>query len=407
MSSSRAGLEHLHEVMAAKVSGGRLPGVVYLVAHGDEVHAEAIGGLGFGDSAPMRRDTVFRITSMTKPILAAAAMMMVDDGRLPLDAPVERWLPELAEPRVLRRVDGPLDDTAPAVRPITVADLLTYRMGYGMVVEPTFEPPYPVLTTARDLELVMGPPDPRTPHGPDEWIRRFATLPLMDQPGELWRYQASALVLGVLVARAAGQQLGDFFADRLFGPLGMTDTGFDLPAADVDRLPNYYMTDPETRRMRPQTVSQAPQWTRPPAFPSGAAGLLSTVDDYLAFARLLLDKGVYRGQRLLSERAVELMTTNVLSDEQIARGGALLGGRGWGHGMSVVVRPDEVSDLPGRYGWEGGYGTSWFNHPGLDLVAILLTQVSDVLFDGTMTEFGRAATGVCRMQVAKNVPTVE
>jgi CubicO group peptidase (beta-lactamase class C family) len=355
----------------------------------------------------MRRDTVFRITSMTKPILAAAAMMMVDDGRLPLDAPVERWLPELAHRRVLRRVDGPLDDTVPAVRPITVGDLLTYRMGYGMVVEPTFEPPYPVLTTARDLELVMGPPDPRTPHGPDEWIRRFATLPLMDQPGELWRYQASALVLGVLVARAAGQQLGDFFADRLFGPLGMTDTGFDLPAADVDRLPNYYMTDPETRRMRPQTVSQAPQWTRPPAFPSGAAGLLSTVDDYLAFARLLLDKGVYRGQRLLSERAVELMTTNVLSNEQIARGGALLGGRGWGHGMSVVVRPDEVSDLPGRYGWEGGYGTSWFNHPGLDLVAILLTQVSDVLFDGTMTEFGRAATGVCRMQVAKNVPTVE
>ena len=315
------------------------------------------------------------------------------DGRLALDAPVDRWLPELADRRVLRRIDGPLDDTVPADRPITVADVLTYRMGYGMIVEPSFDPPYPVVTATNDLELMTGPPEPRTPHGPDEWIRRFGTLPLMGQPGEQWRYNAPALVLGVLVARAAGQPLGDFFAERVFAPLGMAQTGFHLPTADADRLPDCYLTNFATGVMEPYPLSPPELWTAPPAFPSGAAGLVSTVDDYFAFAQLMRGNGVYQGRRLLSERSVDLMTTNVLTDEQIARGGMLLGGRGWSYGMSVAVRPDDVSDVPGRYGWEGGSGTSWFNHPGLDLVAILLTQVSDVLFNGTLTEFGRAAIG--------------
>jgi len=390
---SRDGLDQLHALMAGKVDKGELPGLVYLVAHGDEVHVETIGTLAFDDATEMRRDTIFRIASLTKPVLAAAAMMLVDDGRLALDAPVDRWLPELADRRVLRRIDGPLDDTVPADRPITVADVLTYRMGYGMIVEPSFDPPYPVVTATNDLELMTGPPEPRTPHGPDEWIRRFGTLPLMGQPGEQWRYNAPALVLGVLVARAAGQPLGDFFAERVFAPLGMAQTGFHLPTADADRLPDCYLTNFATGVMEPYPLSPPELWTAPPAFPSGAAGLVSTVDDYFAFAQLMRGNGVYQGRRLLSERSVDLMTTNVLTDEQIARGGMLLGGRGWSYGMSVAVRPDDVSDVPGRYGWEGGSGTSWFNHPGLDLVAILLTQVSDVLFNGTLTEFGRAAIG--------------
>jgi len=396
---SRDGLERLHALMAGKVDKGEIPGLVYLVAHGDEVQVETIGTLAFDDAgdgggaAPMRRDTIFRIASLTKPVLAAAAMMLVDDGRLTLDAPVDRWLPELADRRVLRRIDGPLDDTVRADRPITVADVLTYRMGYGMIVEPSFDPPYPVVTATNELQLMTGPPEPRTPHGPDEWIRRFGTLPLMSQPGETWRYNAPALVLGVLVARAAGQPLADFFAERIFAPLGMAQTGFHLAAAAADRLPACYMTNFATGVLEPYLLSPPELWTAPPAFPSGASGLLSTVDDYFAFTQLLRGNGVYQGRRLLSERSVELMTTNVLTDEQIARGGMLLGGRGWSYGMSVVVRPDDVSDVPGRYGWEGGSGTSWFNHPGLDLVAILLTQVSDVLFNGTLTEFGRAAIG--------------
>src|SRR2546427_8550017 len=185
-SKSHAGLDLPNEAMAARVAKGELPGMVTLVAHGDDARVDTIGVMAFGSDEPMRRDTIFRITSMTKPILALATMLLVEEGRLALDQPVDRLLPELAERRVLRRIDGPLDDTVPARRSITVEDLLTFRMGHGLIFEPTFDPPYPIVIAARDLELVMGPPDPRTPHNPDEWLSRFATLPLMYQPGERW-----------------------------------------------------------------------------------------------------------------------------------------------------------------------------------------------------------------------------
>jgi CubicO group peptidase (beta-lactamase class C family) len=390
-STPPAGLDRLHDAMAARVANGELPGMVTLIAHGDDVHVDTIGAMAFGSDDPMRRDTILRITSMTKPILAAATMTLVEDGRLALDEPVDRLLPELADRRVLERIDGPLDETVPARRPITVEDLLTFRMGYGLVFEPSFEPPYPVIKAAAELQLVMGPPDPRTPHDPDEWIRRFGTLPLMYQPGERWQYNAGALVLSVLAARASGQSLEDLFRTRIFEPLGMKDTGFWMPAERTGRLPSYYMTNPQTGKLELQTLSPPSEWTRPPAFPAGSAGLLSTVDDYLPFARLLLDKGAHPGGRLLSERSVELMTTNHLTPEQIAGAGPALGGRGWGFGMSVVTAPDEASPVPGRYGWDGGYGTSWFNDPNRDLVAIAMTQTSDFLFNGGVAEFTKLA----------------
>jgi CubicO group peptidase (beta-lactamase class C family) len=183
-STSDSELDGLHKAMAARVAKGELPGLVMLVAHGSDVHVDTIGVTAIGSDDPMRRDTIFRIASMTKPILAAATMMLVEDGRLALDEHADRLLPELADRRVLKRIDGPLDQTIPAARPITVEDLLTFRMGYGMIFEPSLEPPYPIITAANELELVMGPPDPPTPHNPDEWIRRFGTLPLMYQPGE-------------------------------------------------------------------------------------------------------------------------------------------------------------------------------------------------------------------------------
>jgi len=390
-SKSRAGLERLHEAMAARVAKGELPGMVTLVAHREDVHVDTIGVTAFGGAEPMRRDTIFRITSMTKPILALATMMLVDDGVLNLDEPVDRLLPELANRRVLRNIDGPLDDTVPARRPITVLDLLTFRMGHGLVMEPTFDPPYPIINAARDLELVMGPPDPRTPHDPDEWLRRFATLPLMYQPGERWQYNTGSLVLGVLVARASRKPLADFFSTRIFEPLGMKDTGFTVPAEQTSRMPTVYMTNFATGKLEQQTASRPQVWTQPPPFPSGAAGLVSTIDDYLAFARLLLSDGMHKGSRLLSARSVHLMTTNHLTPEQIAGGGPILGGQGWGLGMAVATTPDEVSSVPGRYGWNGGYGTFWFNDPSRDLIAIAMSQVSDILFNGTATEFAKLA----------------
>ncbi|MFC3979043.1 serine hydrolase domain-containing protein [Streptosporangium jomthongense] len=391
----RAGFDRVRQAMAARVEKGELSGMVLLVAQGDETLVEPIGATALGGDEPMRRDTIFRVGSMTKAVLAAATMTLVEDGTLRLEEPVDRLLPELAGRRVLRRLDGPLDDTVPAGRPITVEDLLTFRMGYGLVFGvtpdspyPTIDLPYPVIEAARELELVTGPPDPRTPHDPDEWMRRFGTLPLMCQPGERWQYNTASLVLGVLVARATGMSLGDVFRTRLFEPLDMAETGFHLPAEHLGRLPVHYMTGP-TGELTPQTHTADEAWTRPPAFPSGAAGLVSTVDDYLAFARMLLAGGVHQGRRVLSERSVELITTDHLTAGQRASGDIVLAGHGWGYGVAVVTEPDEISSVPGRYGWDGGYGTSWFNHPARDLVVMAMTQTSDFLFNGSLADLGR------------------
>jgi CubicO group peptidase (beta-lactamase class C family) len=390
-SVSQAGLDRLHRAMAARVAKREMPGVVTLVAQGDEVHVGAIGTMAFGGDEPVRRDTIFRIASMTKPILAAATMMLVEDGTIALDEPVDRLLPELAGRRVLRHIDGPLDDTVAANRPIILEDLLTFRLGHGLIVEPTFDPPFPIVKAANELQLAMGPPDPRTPHGPDQWIQRFGRLPLMYQPGERWQYNTGSLVLGVLVARAAGEPLEAVLRTRIFEPLGMRETGFSMPAEHAERLPSQYMTNFGTGEMELQTLTGPDMWIRPPAFPSGAGGLLSTADDYLPFARLLLTRGLHRDVRLLSERSVELMTTNHLTPEQIAGGGPVLAGSGWGFGMAVTVAPDAVSPIPGRYGWAGGYGTTWFNDPHRQLVAIALTQTSDFLFNGGLNEFQQLA----------------
>jgi CubicO group peptidase (beta-lactamase class C family) len=375
--------------MAARVERRELPGIVTLVAKGDQVHVDCIGVKAFGSAEPMRRDTVFRIASMAKPILAAATTMLVEDGRLDLNDPIDRWLPELADRRVLRRVDGPLDDTVPAHRPITVDDLLTLRMGFGTLVEPTFDLPFPIVKAANALDLTLGQPDPPTPHPPDEWIKRFGTLPLMYQPGERWLYNVGSLVLGVLVARVAGQTLDEVFRTRIFEPLGMQETGFWLPLEVTRRLPSYYMTNFETGQLALQAVSTPEEWAQPPVFPSGAGALISTVDDFLAFARLLLNRGVHDGTRLLSERSVDLMTANHLTPEQAAGGGPILNGRGWGFGVGVVTAPDAEWPVPGRYGWAGGYGTGWFNDPHRGVIAIAMTQVSDFLWNGGLDEFGK------------------
>jgi CubicO group peptidase (beta-lactamase class C family) len=388
-----SGLDRLRAAMAARVDRNEMPGLVTLVAHGDDVHVEAIGVTAFGGSEPMARDTLFRIASMTKPVLAAATMLLVDDGTLKLDEPIDRWLPELANRQVLKRIDGPLDETVPAHRPITLDDVLTFRMGFGLLVEPTFDPPFPIVNRAKELQLVLGEPDPRTPHTPDEWIKRFGTLPLMYAPGERWQYNAGSLVLGVLVARAAGQPLDEIFRTRIFEPLGMHETGFALPAEVTQRLPSYYMTNFATGKMELKNVSTPDEWSKPPAFPSGAGGLVSTVDDFLAFARLLLNKGDYQGTRLLSEKSVDLMTSNHLTAEQMANAGALLGGRGWGYGVGVATEPDAAWAVPGRYGWAGGYGTTWFNDPHRGIVAIAMTQVSDFLWNGGLVEFDQLVAG--------------
>jgi len=372
---SKERLSRMHEVMADYVERGDVPGLVTLVSRRGEVHVDVIGTQAIGESPPMRRDTIFRISSMTKPIIGVATMILVEECKLRLDEPVERWLPELAERRVLKRLDGPLDETVPAKRPITVRDLLTFRMGFGQMMAPPDA--YPILSAANEQRIGMGPPSPSSMPAPDEWMRRLGTLPLMHQPGEQWMYNTGSDVLGVLIARASGQPLEKFLRERLFEPLGMRDTGFSVPEASLNRLATSYWTDPTSGKLTVYDEPRDGQWSRPPAFPSGAGGLVSTIDDYLAFGQMMLSQGKLGSERILSRLSVETMTTDQLTPEQKAASGLVPGyfdSHGWGFGVSVVTRRDDVATVPGRYGWDGGLGTSWSSDPREEMVTILMTQ---------------------------------
>ncbi len=367
----------LKNAMNGYVERGEIPGFVTLVARGDEVHVDAVGKLTVDRGDPMHRDTLFRIASLTKPITAAAAMLLVDDGALRLDDSVERWLPELANRRVLKRIDSQLDDTVPAKRPITVRDLQTFCFGFGSVM--AMPGTYPIQKPISEGQLGGdGPPHPSLTPAPDEWMRRLGELPLMYQPGERWAYNTGSDVLGVLIARASGKSFGAFLRERLFGPLGMKDTAFSVPTCKVERLPGCYYLDRDSRKLEVFDGSENSEYSRPPALESGAGGLVSTVDDYFAFCRMLLNKGVWSSQRVLSEAAVESMTRDQLTPDQ--RIGAELFFRNhssWGFGIAVNISHELPWTVPGRFGWDGGFGTSAYSDPANQLTGILLTAAND------------------------------
>jgi len=360
-------------VMTGYVERGEVPGLVTLVSRRGEVHIDTIGTKAFERSDPMRRDSIFRISSMTKPIAAAATMILIEECKLRLDEPVDRLLPELASRMVLRRIDGPLDDVVPAERAITTRDLLTLRMGFGFSTMPDT----PIEQAERELQLMtLGPPMPATPPDPDEWLRRFATLPLMRQPGEQWMYPTGFSLLGILIARASGQPLETFLHERIFEPLGMQDTGFSVPTSKLDRLASSYALNPESGVLDLYDGVEESQWSRAPVFPDAAGGLVSTIDDYLAFGAMLLHNGKHGNARILARPSVETMTANHLAPEQRAYAGWFLeANRGWGLGVSVITSRDDVAAVPGRFGWDGGLGTSWYADPKEDLIGILMTQV--------------------------------
>jgi CubicO group peptidase (beta-lactamase class C family) len=373
---SVARLARMHDVMAGYVQRGEVPGIVTAVSRRGEIHVDAIGTKAVGGGAPMARDTIFRIASMTKPIIAVATLMLLEECVLRLDEPVDRLLPELSGRRVLRALDAALDDTVPAQRPITVRDLLTFRMGFGIVMAPPGT--YPIQRAMTELDLGQGPPGASTPP-PDEWIRRLGTLPLMYQPGERWVYHTGSDVLGVLIARATGEPLETFLRERIFEPLGMRDTGFSVPAAGLDRLATSYWTNPQTRGVDLFDDAKTGQWSHPPAFPSGGGGLVSTADDYMAFGRMLLDGGRRGRTRILSRASVETMTTDQLTTAQKAVSGLIndyFDSHGWGFGVAVVTRRSDVAGSVGSFGWDGGLGTSWRSDPREEMVGILLTQAS-------------------------------
>jgi CubicO group peptidase (beta-lactamase class C family) len=371
-----------------------LPGAVWLIARGDDVVAQASGVRAIGSRDPMQRDTIFRIASMTKAVTSAAVMVLVEDGRLTLEENAERLLPELADRRVLRTLQSELDDTVPARAPITVRQLMDFTFGFGL----SFDPTLPIVQAGQQQQLALAEPVPFTPHDPDEWMRRFGTLPLMYQPGERWLYNVGSLIQGVLVCRASGMDFDTFVHERIIDPLGMRDTGFFVPDAKLDRFAGCgTFTDPETQHTTRQDHdgAQSVYASRPPVFPSGAAGLCSTADDYLAFARMLRAGGEHDGRRLFSADSVRAMTTDQLTDAQrTASAESLFPGffdtNSWGYGVGVQVAPEKVVPTPGTYGWMGGFGSDWFTDPNRDLIAIALTQSADFLFNGGREAF-RAA----------------
>ena len=367
---SKARLARGRAIMAGHVERGDVPGLVTLVSRRGETHVEALGTMAFGGETAVQRDTIFRIASMTKPVAAAAALILVEECRLRLEDPVDDLLPELANRQVLKRIDGPLDETVPAERPITVRDLLTFTWGTGQVFEPS-----PIQQALVEQKLGAGPPEPQAAPDPDEWIRRLGALPLMYQPGERWMYNTGSDVLGVLIARASGQPFEAFLRERLFEPLGMHDTGFHVPEGKLDRLATSYWTNFETGALEVYDEPSG-QWSTSPAFPSGGGGLVSTADDYLAFGQLLLNGGRYGNERILSRPSVELMTADHLTSAQKAVSGFFpddFTNDSWGFGVGIVTRRTGHASV-GSYGWAGGLGTVWDNDPAEDLIGIVLTQ---------------------------------
>ena len=367
---SKSGLRRMHDVMAEYVDNGGMPGLVTLVSRHGEIHVDAIGRAAFG-GAPMQRDTIFRVSSMTKPVTAVAAMILVEQCKLRLDDPVDPWLPELADRKVLRAIDADIDDTVPAKRAITLRDLLTFRLGLGMI--PVFPDRYPIQKAIAEAGFAPGPVFPSFP--PDELMRRYGTLSLVYQPGERWLYNSGTEILGVLIARVSGMSLGKFLAERIFGPLAMKDTAFSVPEAGLKRFATVYARDHKTGGLKVFDDPVVGKFAKPPVFENGSAGLVSTADDFNAFAQMLLNGGRLGSERILSRPSVELMTMDHLTPEQ-KQGSEIFFGdnRGWGLGLSVFTKRDNLCDVPGRFGWDGGYGTSWYSDPREGLTGVLLTQ---------------------------------
>jgi CubicO group peptidase (beta-lactamase class C family) len=366
-------LQSLRSVLSEHVDQGQMPGLVALVSRHDDVHVFELGSLSFGSPRPMRRDSLFRIASLTKLVTAVAAMMLVEECRVRLDDPVEQWLPELANRRVLKSLDSDLDDTVPAHRAITARDLFTSCMGFGSVMAAPGT--HAIQQAIRELQIGGdGPPLPSRLPGMDEWLKRLGSLPLLAQPGERWMYHTSSDVLGALIARVSGQTLGQFMRERIFDPLGMKDTGFALLPGRDDRLPVAYL--PRADGIGFDIYDEAADSTwRHPAMELGSGGLLSTLDDYHRFLSMMLGNGRLGSVEVLSRSSIELMTQDHLRPSQRQGAEPFFGDHSsWGLGFSVGVRRSQLYQRPGRFGWDGGLGLSAYVDPAESLVGILFTQ---------------------------------
>jgi CubicO group peptidase (beta-lactamase class C family) len=353
----------LMDALAPHVASGDIPGLVALVARGDELDVTVHGDLAVGGTS-MREDSLFRIASAGKPMTAVAVLTLVADGKVAIDEPVDDLLPELAEPQVLRDIMSPIDDTVPANRSITVGDLLRSTNGHGIPAD--FSAPVASMLFDR---LHQGPPRPQAYPPPDEWMAILSEIPLLHQPGEGFTYNTAFDILGVLVARASGQPFADYVDQRIFQPLGMTDSGFAFRPDTTGRVTTAYRRGDDGELV--QVDAPDGQWSVEPAFASGAGGYVSTAADLLAFHRMLLAGG----GDVVPRELVSAMTSDQLTPRIRATDSLFLDGQSWGYGCGVDIEVRNSWNVRGRYGWVGGTGTSAYAVPADGSIAILLTQV--------------------------------
>ncbi len=364
----------------AIVDAGELAGAVTLIWRaGQVVQVDCVGWRNRETQLPMARDTIFRIASMTKPITSLAALLLWEEGRFALDDPIARWAPEFANMRVLQSPSGPLDQTVPAQRPITFEDLLTHRAGFTYA---DFQQG-PIATAYVEA---LGSQIDNEIH-PDEWIARLAALPLIDQPGAAFYYGHSTDLLGLLVARMEDAPLSDVLSHRIFIPFGMKDTGFTVPQAQRSRRAGLYGFDAAGQLTALRNVPGGhalPERPDDMTFTSGGQGLWSTVDDFLAFARLFVENGMIDGVRLLQPETIAMMTANRLSSDQRAKSDMMgrpifARGHGFGLGVATVMEPAAADPLVcgggiGSVGWPGAYGGWWQADPNDGSVLVFLTH---------------------------------
>ena len=363
-------LARIIPALNARIEAGELPGAVIAIArHGKLIFHEAVGHLGPDSSAPMPRDALFAIASMTKPVTGVAGLLLWEQGRLGLGDPVERFLPQLGNRRVAvldERVmagQGPIE-TVPAQRSITMLDLFRHTSGltYGGRGTTAVHALYPASSNAAGASLDS-----------TGFVDRLSAAPLLYQPGTVWDYGLSIDVIGMVVEALSGQTLGRFLEQQLFRPLGMSETSFQVPAGKVQRLARALPRDPDTGA--PQVVPDRAQALR---FECGGGGLASTALDYLRFAQMLLGGGVLGGTRILGHKTVEAMRTNRLTPEIDNRIPALdPNSEGYGFGLSVAVRtqPGTLMGSKGEFYWNGAYGTLWWADPAEDLAVVFMCQV--------------------------------
>lgn len=365
------GLERYRSAIRDVISSGAVPGMVTLIAQEDDVHVDAFGVADRASGEPMREDMIFRIQSMTKPVVAVATMQLIERRELGLDDSIERWVPELADRMVLRTPGSELDDVVPAHRAINVDDLLTCRSGYGAIMDDPGR--YPI---ARAMEERGVAPEPMPKVEPsDGRIARFRDLPLIHQPGEGWRYHTSFEILGVLLSRVTGMSLGDYLESSIFAPLEMRDTSFFVPAHKRYRLPAAY-EESGAGGFDELEPAGGGACAEPPSFDVSHGELVSTADDYYRFASMLMHEGELEGHRILSAASVSRMVTDHIPESQKTDDSFFPGfwdNDGWGYGLSVTTSRDDFGE-EGRYGWSGGYGTTWFNDPATGLIGIALAQ---------------------------------